>query len=447
VPGKPEISLMLERVHLPLDEKKHMPPKGKAQLTDEEITVLSLWIKNNADLKRKVTDLPEGDSLRILSTRLLGPAGSTEETFDFAAADAGTIEKLNNNYRAVYTIAKNSPALAVNVYNRSTFKPEMLKELNDIRNQIVALNLNKMPVKDEDLKVIAGFENLRRLNLNFTDITEGGLRYLKNLKHLKNVSLFGTKAFKNTRPVDTGNTLLKLTTPRLNTNALIFRKSIQLQIQHPINGVQIRYTIDGSEPDSLTSAVYQKPLVFKEATVLKAKAYKSGWSSSDPIAFNLYRSAYKPDSIRFLKAANVKYQHLSSDVLMDDELGDKNLIGGKWIGFLENNLEALLFFKQAVPLKSVTLNIMNRVGGGIFPPQQVEVWGGPDQDHLRLLKVTNTPMPEEKAKKPLTKVAVQFEAQSILCVKIVAKNFKQLPAWHPSKGKPSWIIVDEIFLN
>jgi uncharacterized membrane protein len=486
VPGKPEISLLLERIHLPLDEKKHMPPKGKAQLTAEEIAVLSLWIKSNADLKRKVIELPQGDSLRILSTRLLGPSEPMEEAFEFAAADAGIISKLNNNYRAVYTIAKNSPALAVNVYNRSRFKPETLKELNEIKNQIVALNLNNLPVKDEDLKIIGGFENLRRLNLNFTEVTGSGLKYLRDLKQLRAVSLSGTRinynavkqltdmaslrelALWNTNLTeaetsqlqklnknivvikgfkDDGKSPIKLNLPRLSTGSPIFRNSIALQIKHSINGVQIRYTIDGSEPDSINSPVYREALVFKEATTLKARAYKSGWYSSDVMAFNLYKSSYKPDSIQFLKAANEKYQAVSSAALIDDELGDKNLIGGKWIGFLENNMEALLFFKQPVPLRSVTLNIMNRVSGGILPPQQVEVWGGTDKDHLRLLNIASIPMPQEKNQKPLTKVVVRFEPKSIQCVKIVAKNFKKLPDWHRSKGKPAWIIVDEIFLN
>ncbi|RYD89415.1 MAG: cytochrome C, partial [Sphingobacteriales bacterium] len=35
VPGKPEISLLLQRVHLPAEDKKHMPPTGKPQLTTE----------------------------------------------------------------------------------------------------------------------------------------------------------------------------------------------------------------------------------------------------------------------------------------------------------------------------------------------------------------------------------------------------------------------------
>jgi Leucine-rich repeat (LRR) protein len=50
-----------------------------------------------------------------------------------------------------------------------------------------------MPVKDEDLKLISDFENLRRLNLSFTSITGASLPELNKLKFLKTLSLSGTK--------------------------------------------------------------------------------------------------------------------------------------------------------------------------------------------------------------------------------------------------------------
>ena len=56
VPGNPAISLLMERVHLPLEEKKHMPPKGKAQLTEDEIVLLTLWIRDETPFTQKVID-------------------------------------------------------------------------------------------------------------------------------------------------------------------------------------------------------------------------------------------------------------------------------------------------------------------------------------------------------------------------------------------------------
>ncbi len=193
VPGQPQISLLLQRLHTPEGEKKHMPPSGKPQLTADELNLLYLWVKENADFKKKVIDLPTTDSLRVIAANYLKPAEETEEHYDFSAADDKLVKKLNNNYRVIYPLAQESPALGVNIYNKKTYQPKVLEELSGIKKQVVSLDLSKMPVKDAELKTIAQFENLRVLNLNFTDVTGSGLKQLASLKYLRTLSLAGTR--------------------------------------------------------------------------------------------------------------------------------------------------------------------------------------------------------------------------------------------------------------
>lgn len=193
VAGKPEISLLLNRVHLPMEDKKHMPPKNKPQLTAEESDILRLWIKQNGAFNKRIIDLSASDSLRILATNLLGPSEEAEEKFDFPEADQEVVNELNNDYRVISPLAKNSPALMVNIYNKAIYKSEMLKELEPIKKQIVTLNLNSLPVTDEDLKIIAEFSNLRKLHLNYTGVTGAGLKHLSKLKNLKEITLWKAK--------------------------------------------------------------------------------------------------------------------------------------------------------------------------------------------------------------------------------------------------------------
>src|SRR5690606_34648761 len=44
-----DFGLFLKRVHLPLADEDHMPPKGKPQLTGEELVVLEAWIRAGSD--------------------------------------------------------------------------------------------------------------------------------------------------------------------------------------------------------------------------------------------------------------------------------------------------------------------------------------------------------------------------------------------------------------
>ena len=56
VPGKPDESLALARILLPLDKDEHMPPEGKDQMTPEETALFRWWIQEGASATLTVKD-------------------------------------------------------------------------------------------------------------------------------------------------------------------------------------------------------------------------------------------------------------------------------------------------------------------------------------------------------------------------------------------------------
>src|SRR5882724_2678600 len=68
--AKADFGLLFKRIHLPLEEKKHMPPNGKEQLTDQEMTILYNWVKHGADFKLRVKDLSRTDTLRSIAENI-----------------------------------------------------------------------------------------------------------------------------------------------------------------------------------------------------------------------------------------------------------------------------------------------------------------------------------------------------------------------------------------
>ena len=56
-PGLPEQSPLLRRLHLPLDDDDHMPPKGKKQPSPREIALLEWWINVGAPVDKTVNQL------------------------------------------------------------------------------------------------------------------------------------------------------------------------------------------------------------------------------------------------------------------------------------------------------------------------------------------------------------------------------------------------------
>jgi uncharacterized membrane protein len=490
VAGNPDMSRFLQRIHLPLEEKKHMPPKGKSQLSPQEITLLSLWVQSNAPFKGKLTDLATTDSLRLVATAYLKPRTNTEEVFDFAEADEETIQELTNDYRTIAPLAVSSPALSVNIYNRNAFTPRQLDELEAIREQVVHLNVAKMPVTDAELKSIARLKNLRKLNLNFTDVTPAGLSELAALPHLETLTLAGTpmkykelskqlRALKTLKNItlwntgltpaeietlstsypgivfikgftDDGTNPLRLNPPQVRNASLVFNQTLPVQLVHPIKGVEIRYTTDGTEPDSAASLVFKK-LTLDRHTHLTARAYKEGWFGSEPIAFDFLKNTFIPDSVRLLYPLNRVHLAEGAHTFFDGKLG---VIGANnpawanfWAGVRDYDLALVSEFKQPVTISSVGLHYMIEEDTGIFPPELVEVWGGTHPDRLKLLTKFK-PAPPKKGDKPTLKLAEgTFPKQAVTHLKIVAKPVGSIPDWHRSKGKKALLLVDEMFIN
>lgn len=478
-----DFGLMLKRIHLPLETKKHMPPQGKPQLTEDDIAVLSNWVKNGADFKIKVAQLKANNELRKIAERIFSTVESDD--YDFAAIDESKVQSLNNNYRIVFPLSKGSPALGAEFFSVSQFNSDGLKDLLAVKKQLVSLSLNKMPVKDDDLKTIGQFTNLRKLNLSFTNITGATISELSRLKELKQLSLSGTgikvESLKNLSSLKQltklflwstglketeiaqlkqnnkniifetgfrGDTLtLKLTPPILENEEQIITKPVALKLKHYINGVTIHYTLDGTEPDSINSPVYNKNLTISSNIQLKTKAFKPGWFGSDVAENYFFAAKFKPDSVIHLMPPDVQYKDAKNKTLIDLAKGDNNFRSGKWVAFRQNRMEALLVFNQPSAVSSVTISTLVDIGAYLMPPQSVEVWGGENPKQLKLLNRITPEQPTMVKASYQKGFEVKFNLATIKYIKVIANPVSKLPAWHPGKGDKAWIFTDEIFIN
>lgn len=474
-----DYGLLLQRVHLPTDHKEHMPPKGKPQLTENEIALLYYWIRSGAQMTGKLSSLPETDSLRLLTAGLF--ESNVSPVYSFAAAGESEIEKLNSHYRVVQPIASGSPALEVNFFGASQFKPEELKELLKIKEQLVRLNLNRMPVGDEDLEMLKQFPNLRMLNLSFSNITDRALPVLKQLPALRELSLSGTaittaglagaamplkklycwntgvrsedldllkKAWGETL-LETGfegdTILIQLNEPIILNEESIFSEPFELKMKHFVQGAELRYTLDGSEPDSLTSPVYKEPFKITKTTVVKARAFKKGWISSSTIIRQFFGSGGKPDSISLAYAPDPAYKGAGGKTLIDEVKGDDNFRNGSWLGYKQAPLDARVYFESPRQLSSVSVSTLVGVGSYIMPPAEIQVW---DMEGKPGMIAREIPIQPKKDTPQYQKIFVlNIPEKKYRDLRLVIKHLPSLPSWHPGKGQPGWIFVDELFFE
>lgn len=485
--GNADNSAMIQRIHLPLEHDEHMPPKGKSQLTENEIDLLAAWINAGADFETPLKQYAEEDQLYQLASYRVNKAKNKKESaqYDFKAANTRTVEELNTPLRTLEPIALGSPALKAQIYIRKTYQKELLKDLLKVKEQLVELNLAHLPIVDEDLELISKFSNLEKLILNSTDISGNTLSELSKceklhslalsslalgkeellqlapMKQLKRVFIWNTSVTeeelsdlqKEAPHIDwdlgyipDANELLPLSPPVLVNESQLLKDDEPIVFKHNFPGAVIRYTLDGSDPDSLTSPIFDKPLDIDQAVLLKTRAFREGWLGSRIEEFNFFKKGIKPDRAELLTPPNSRYKANGVNSIIDGAKGkaDKYKIP-HWLGYKGKPFAAQLYFeKNNSPISRVTLSYAQNIGAYIMPPLKVEVWGGANPSSLRLLGTAKPRQPDNYDPNQVKGASVDFEPGNYKCFKVVAKPVSKLPSWHRGVGDKGWVFVDEV---
>ncbi|HTO02763.1 MAG TPA: c-type cytochrome domain-containing protein, partial [Opitutus sp.] len=208
--GKPDESLLVERMHLPLEDEKHMPPKKKNQPTAEEIALLELWLKAGAPAKGTPAMLATDQAWLSAAKQLPGVLLAAHNLQIAAAEEAHEIDpaKLAQARAlvepALVPLQKRFPGL-IGYKSRdssdlrvngsllgSAFGDAEFAALQPLREWIVDLDLSETALTDVSAPVLASMTSLRTLRLNGTNIGDATLLALAPLLQLESIALFRT---------------------------------------------------------------------------------------------------------------------------------------------------------------------------------------------------------------------------------------------------------------
>lgn len=206
VPGKGAASDMIKRCLLDENDDNHMPPKGKPQLSTEQIALLSWWIDQGAPADKKVSELKVPDQVKPALASLGGGAatggsagGSAKQkesaiaTLQVSPAREADIQALRKAGLIVNTLSQDQNLLEVSAVNAPGFGDQEMALLLPVAEQVTWLKLGSTQVTDAALKEVAKLKNLTKLHLEHTAITDQGLAQIKGLPHLEYLNIIDTK--------------------------------------------------------------------------------------------------------------------------------------------------------------------------------------------------------------------------------------------------------------
>jgi hypothetical protein len=197
VAGAPAESELLKRVHLPIDDKKHMPPKGRTPLTDDEAAVLTWWVAAGAPATGTLRTLKAPAEIRVAFSRSLPEAErrAVEELQQRQAAEyettlASVRAAIPGSLRAILPGERDLEYTAA--VAGAAFGDAELEKLAAAGRDVIWLDLSRTGITDAGLKVLAKMPNLEHLDLRETAVGDAGVEALAPLHNLQTLGLYGT---------------------------------------------------------------------------------------------------------------------------------------------------------------------------------------------------------------------------------------------------------------
>lgn len=182
----------------PVDEK-HMPPKGKPQITDQERILLAWWINNGASFEKKVKEFPQTQALNnifislqnkeVKKIALTSPIPSDA----ISPANEKAINGLKMNGVTIVPVALNSNYLTANFITLSHSNDSIHDFMNELKKHLVWIKMQGMQWSDPLSEAVAACTQLTKLSLNQSSISDAQLLKLNTLQELQYLNLVNTK--------------------------------------------------------------------------------------------------------------------------------------------------------------------------------------------------------------------------------------------------------------
>jgi uncharacterized membrane protein len=178
---------LVRRTHLPKSHKEFMPANGKAPLSKEQLAILSYWVEIGAPKTKRLAQLQLDAKRKSMFESFFK---LNENPLLSLNVKPAKYEHLAKNGFLIHPIYQQSALLEVKYTGKG--KPD-LKLLQEIKKQVVWLDLSNTGLRNEDLKIVGQLENLFKLNLSKNDISNQGIMDLGVLKNLIEINLYETE--------------------------------------------------------------------------------------------------------------------------------------------------------------------------------------------------------------------------------------------------------------
>jgi len=231
--------------------------------------------------------------------------------------------------------------------------------------------------------------------------------------------------------------------PTINALSDTFFDTLMVSMSHPIEGVEIYYTMGGTDPKE-NGKVYEQPVCIRDNATFRAAAKQDGrWSQPIDAKYFLIDAN---TSVKVEYEFNEQYGAGGLKALIDHLRGGDNFRTGAWQGYYGVDLIATVDLGQPKKLNRVAGSFLQEIYSWIWMPREVEYFVSDDGKTFRSVGKVKNDIPDDVDGAFIQEMEVRPHTTARY-VKMVAKTIGTCPEGHVGAGQKAWIFCDEIVIE
>ena len=231
----------------------------------------------------------------------------------------------------------------------------------------------------------------------------------------------------------------------INGNLTIDKESIKYTLTTLLSDKDVRYTTNGSYPDS-SSKRYERPIELKESTVIKAAVFDQNKRVGNSFEehFDLHKAV--GSTIQLNIPPHPSYNAGGKEALVNGIQGSDKRYGDKeWLGFWGEDVSITMDLKAKKSIHSITTRFFNANGQWIYAPRSVKVSFSDDNETFSD-SIQQEVLVEDIAQLT-TPLIINLDGVDARFLKIEVKNYGYIPEGAQGAGNKAWTFIDEIIIK
>jgi len=223
-------------------------------------------------------------------------------------------------------------------------------------------------------------------------------------------------------------------------------KKMNVAVESEQYNPEIRYTLDGSEP-SENSPKYTKPFSLNKSAKIKAAIFRDGklYRRSSEKEILIHKAMGK--KIKLNTESSERYPASGVGSLIDGLKGSSSFGDGYWLGFQQNNMEAVIDLGQLTSINRISSAYVQNYGSWAFLPSEVSYYLSKDGKNFTEAAVLKNDVPVDKKGALIKDFTQELSNIKTRYIKVIAKSIGVCPEGHSSAGQKAWLFCDEIVVE